>query len=422
MAQGLETVAGLRRRAVALCAGLGVAALGLVLPASTIAAQVEPPQRGAPFESVWFSVGDVWEVDASSAFVGSVDSYTATSDNGAAVSVSVTGSVMRLTSVAAGVAFVEVRAGNAGGSASQWIGVVSRATQVGGEELAPDTGGAEEMLPLEDDDQPSDAAGAPDNDGAGPVPGDDAARTSRSAPGAQPLAIVLAAPEWCAGTPPYGATTLEQFAAFRANRETVRRFDLSYWVTGGRAPYAVTSPDAYEAASGTSGVLRMPCAVYDPASAGGERLYFAERWRSTFTVEVTDADGVTASASFRMKLSSGTIVIDNGDGTSTRLVNLGWFDEPGSSYLLGFPAVWRYVSLAPGLDVDFEGLDAEGNAHFADREYGWEVWIDPVTGAEVRRTVGAIPDANPAVHGTFPTQPVADMEPCLPSEEGCESS
>ena len=420
MAQGLETVAGLRRRAVALCAGLGVAALGLVLPAGTIAAQVEPPQRGAPFESVWFSVGDVWEVDASSAFVGSVDSYTATSDNGAAVSVSVTGSVMRLTGLTAGVAFVEVRASNAGGSASQWIGVVSRATQVGGEELAPDSGDADEMLPLEDDDQPSDAA--PDNEGAGPVPGDDTARTSTGADGGQPLTIILVAPEWCAGTQAYGATTLEQFAAFRANRDTVHRFDLSYWVIGGRAPYVVASPDAYDAASGSSGLLRMACAVFDPDSAGGERLYFAERLRSTFTVEVTDADGAKASASFLMKLSGSTLVIDNGDGTSTRIVNLNWFAEPGSSYVVGFPTVWTYVSLAPGLDLEFEGLDTEGIAHFADREYGWEVWIDLVSGAEVRRTVGAIPDANPAVHGTFPTQPVEDMEPCLPSEEGCETS
>ena len=120
---------------------------------------------------MWLSVGEVREVDVSAAFSGLVDSYTASSDNTAAVSVSVTGSVVRLTSVAAGVAFVEVRAGNAGGSASQWIGVVSRAAEVGDEDLAPDSGNADEMLPLEDDDQPSDAGVIQDNDGAGPVPG-----------------------------------------------------------------------------------------------------------------------------------------------------------------------------------------------------------------------------------------------------------
>ena len=392
-------------------AALAALAASWVLAGDAVSAQVEPPRRGEPIETVWFSVGDMREVDISTAFVGSVDSYTATSDNEAAVSTSVTGSVVTLTALAAGVAFVEVTATNAGGSASQWIGVVSRATQVGGEDLARDTGNADEMLPLENDDQSPDAAGAPDNDGARPVPDDDAARTPNSADGAQPLAIVLVAPEWCAGTPPYGATTLEQFAAFRANRDNVYRFDLSYWVIGGRAPYVVTSPDAYDAASGSSGVLRMPCAVFDPDSAGGERLYFAERHRSTFTVEVTSADGAAASASLLMKISNSTVVVDNGDGTSTRIVNLTWVDKPGSSYVVGFPTVWTYVSLAPGLDLEFNGLDTEGNAHFADREYGWEVWIDPVTGAEIRRTVGAVPDANPAVHGTFPTQPVEDMEP-----------
>ena len=191
MAQGLETVAGLRRRAVALCAGLGVAALGLVLPASTIAAQVEPPQRGAPFESVWFSVGDVREVDASSAFVGSVDSYTATSDNGAAVSASVAGSVVRLTGLTAGVAFVEVRASNAGGSASQWIGVISRATEplasasAAAAERTPDD--SEDMLPVEDDDPPPDVGDAVSNESDRSVVGDDASSPTTA----------LVAQAWC---------------------------------------------------------------------------------------------------------------------------------------------------------------------------------------------------------------------------------
>ncbi len=108
-------------------AALAALAASWALAGDAVSAQVEPPGRGEPIETVWFSVGDVREVDMSAAFVGPVDSYTATSDNEAAVSVSLAGSVVSLTAAGAGVAFVEVRAVNEGGSVSQWIGVVSTA-------------------------------------------------------------------------------------------------------------------------------------------------------------------------------------------------------------------------------------------------------------------------------------------------------
>ena len=132
-----------RRRVVAVCVGLGVLVAGLVSAGGVVSAQVSAPQRGEPFGVVWFSVGDVRELDASSAFAGSVDSYTATSDNEAAVSASVTGSVVRLTAVASGVAFVEVTATNDAGSVSQWIGAVSAAASTAdGDAGAAGDGGA----------------------------------------------------------------------------------------------------------------------------------------------------------------------------------------------------------------------------------------------------------------------------------------
>ena len=305
-----ETImAGRRRRRawpVGVLAAIALVTLGSVASSGLASAQEVAPPRNATaaivVEVVWLSVGETRSVDVSSAFVGVVDSFTAQGDNDAAVSVTIAGPVVSLTGVATGVAFVEVIATNAGGSASVWISAASGLTEVG-EDSARDTGVAEEMLPI-DDEMPPDADAAPDANGDASAAGGDAEQHSTDADGVQPLSIILVAPEWCPGTPPFGATTLEQFAAFRATRETVWRFDLSYAVVGGRAPYVVTSLDAYAPASSPSGVLRMACAVPDPDSADGERLYFAERWSWTYTVEVTDADGARASAAVYMKLSS----------------------------------------------------------------------------------------------------------------------
>ena len=393
MAQGLETVAGLRRRAVALCAGLGVAALGLVLPAGTIAAQVEPPQRGAPFESVWFSVGDVWEVDASSAFVGSVDSYTATSDNDAAVSASVAGSVVRLTGLTAGVAFVEVRASNAGGSASQWIGVISRATEplasasAAAAERTPDD--SEDMLPVEDDDPPPDVGDAVGNESDRSVVGDDAPSPT----------IALVAQAWCFTREMHGMFPAESDEVPPLGRNEVARFSLSYWVVGGRPPYVVTSPDAHEPASSESGVLRIACGIPTSSSADpGERTYLArDAGPLMITVSVTDGDGMTASTEVVVVMSPGALTFVRDDGLCREIVEVPGMQKPGHNYVLGTPTAWTLVTLAPSLDLRFEGLDGNGIATFADRETGWEIRLDWLTGAEVSRTVGEFPDSDPTI-------------------------
>ena len=133
-------------RAARALVGLVVLAAATGLGVDTAGAQVEAPQRGAHFAAVWMAVGDVREINLSPGFVGAVDSYSARSDNEEAVSVSVTGSIVSLTANAAGVAFIEVTAGNDAGDLAQWIGAVSAAapTTPADEVTANTDGDAEE--------------------------------------------------------------------------------------------------------------------------------------------------------------------------------------------------------------------------------------------------------------------------------------
>ena len=380
--------AGSSRLGAAL-AVVGVLAAVLALDGGAVNAQLGPPQRDEPLAAVWLSVGEVREVDVSAAFSGLVDSYTASSDNTAAVGVSVTGSVVRLTSVAAGVAFVEVRAGNAGGSASQWIGVVSRAAEVGDEDLAPDSGNADEMLPLEDDDQPSDAGVIQDNDGAGPVPG---------AVAPSP-AIALVSQAWCFTWEMHGMFMPDTDELPPLDRNEVERFSLSFWVVGGRPPYVVTSPDAHAPVSSAAGVLRIACGIPTSSSANpGERAYLPrDAGPLTITVSVTDADGATGSAEVVVVMSPGALSFLRDDGVCREIVEVPGMEKPGHTYVLGTSSVWTLVTLAPSLDLRFEGLDGNGIATFADRETGWEIRLDWLTGAEVSRTVGEFPGTDPTI-------------------------
>ena len=371
---------------------LGVFAAGSALAGGVVSAQVEPPQRGEPFEIVWLSVGDVLDLDASAAFAGSVDSYTAISDNAAAVSASMTGSVVRLTAVTAGVAFVEVRAGNVGGSATQWIGVVSRAVVGQGEDPERDADDAEDMLPLENEDPPPEAGGAGDNDSDRSVTGDDA----------PPLAIALVSQAWCFTWEMHGMFMGEGEELPPLSRNEVERFSLSYRVVGGRPPYVVTSPDAYAPASSETGVLRIACGIPTSSSAGpGDRTYLPrDAGPLRITVSVTDADGATANAEVVIVMSPGALSFIRDDGLCRTIIEVPGMEKPGYNYVLGTSSAWTPVTLAPSLDLQFEGLDANGIATFADRDTGWEIQLDWLTGAEVARTVGEIPDTDPTVLST----------------------
>ena len=377
------------RQVVGGLAALAALAASWALAGDAVSAQVEPPRRGEPIETVWFSVGDMREVDISTAFVGSVDAYTATSDNEAAVSVSWAGSAVSLTAEGAGAAFVEVRAFNEGGSVSQWIGAVS-------------TAAAEEDEGAVDDDE--NEAAPPDNGSA--RNGDEMAVEAGGV--SSPLAITLVAQAYCLPTD-VNMMSEEESAIFRIEPSAVARFGVTYAVIGGQPPYSVTSPEAAETASGPSGVLQVACAVPDPATDGGNRLYLADAGALAIAVEVSDATGETASVTLIVQMASGTTYLDNGDGTLTEWVSVPGIAQPGHTYVLGTPTAWARVTLAPSLALRFEQLDQEGIAYFADRELGWEVRVDWITGAEVGRTTGVVPETNPAILGIHVIYPSAEM-------------
>ena len=348
MAPGLVTVAVAHRRVVALFAGLGVAALGLVLPASTIAAQAEPPQRGEPVAAVWFSVGDIREVDVAAAFVGSVDSYTATSDNEAAVRASMAGSVVSLTALASGVAFVEVTATNEGGSVSQWIGVVSRAAAPASDATANNAEGQ------------SDAAGTESS-----------------------LAITLASHAYCAAERPGDVSGRDPDDADPArDRDEVVRSGVHYAVVGGRGPYVVTSPHAAADATDASGLLEIACANPDPdADGSGYRLDTYDL--VAVVVEVTDAAGNTASADMTLELGLGTRRRNHGGNMRSIEPWVAAMERPEDNYVIATPTTSTLVTLVPNVDLRFVELSEDGVAHYADAGGGSEVWLDWATGAVV---------------------------------------
>lgn len=375
-------------------AALAALAASWALAGDAVSAQVEPPRRGEPIETVWFSVGDMREVDLSTAFVGSVNAYTATSDNEAAVSVSWAGSAVSLTAEGAGVAFVEVRAFNEGGSVSQWIGAVS-------------TAAAEEDDGVVDDGVVDDGENeATPSDNGSARNGDETAVDVGAV--SSPLAIALVAQAYCQGSADEMMTD-EESAIFRIEPSAVARFGVTYAVIGGQPPYSVTSPEAAETASGPSGALQVACAVPDPASSDGDRLYLGGARALAIDVEVSDAAGETASATLIVQMASGRTYLDNGDGTSTESVFVPGIAQPGHTYVLATPSAWVRIRLAPSLALRFEQLDEEGIAHFADRELGWEVRLDWITGAEVGRTTGVVPETNPAILGIHVIYPSAEM-------------
>ena len=274
---------------------------------------------------------------------------------------------------------------NDAGSVSQWIGVVAAAAAEGDDDAANEAA-------------PSDSGAARDGDEAAVESGGDSS----------PLAIALVAQAYCQESD-RDMMSAEERAIFRIEPSAVARFGVTYAVIGGQPPYAVTSPDAVETASGPSGVLQVACAVPDPATEGGNRLYLGEGGALAIAVEVSDAAGETASATVIVQTALGSFGVDNGDGTLSMWVHVPGIAQPGHTYVLGTPTAWTRVTLAPSLALQFEQLDLEGIAHFADRELGWEVRLDWVTGAEVGRTTGVVPETNPAILRTEVIRPSTEM-------------
>ena len=107
-----RVVSGLVTCAV-LCGALG----------GTATAQVSAPTEGDPVGVVWVLVGETVEVDLSSAFAGTVDSYAASSSTPSTVTVSVSGSVVSVTASTKSTSRVNYSASNTAGSASGSFGL-----------------------------------------------------------------------------------------------------------------------------------------------------------------------------------------------------------------------------------------------------------------------------------------------------------
>ena len=361
--------------------GLAALAASWALAGDAVSAQVEPPRRGEPIETVWFSVGDMREVDMSTAFVGSADSYTATSDNEAVVRASVAGSVVSLTAVTAGVAFVEVTASNDAGSVSQWIGAVSAAvsTDDGDSGIAGDGGLMTEI------DDPVDIGVGDESlrDQTGEATGGDGGTESED--DLRPLAIILSSWAYCVVEQPGDVRSYDDPDPVR-DRSEVARFDVNYTVVGGRGPFVISSPHALFETTDESGVLQMACANPDPHVEGP--VYRVDLYDPIDVwAEVTDADGNKASASMVVGRVVGRRHIDHGDGTVTVLPRVLRVENPENDYVVATPAVWTLVTLLPNVDLRFVSLSTGGIAHFADAGGGSAVWVDWTTATEMDRTI-----------------------------------
>ena len=91
----------------------------------TLAVTVEPaaPRPAGTLAAKTLTAGDSVDVDLAGAFTGAVDAYTATSNDAAVADISLAGSVLTLTGIAAGTAAVTVAAANTAGSAAQTMSV-----------------------------------------------------------------------------------------------------------------------------------------------------------------------------------------------------------------------------------------------------------------------------------------------------------
>ena len=397
-----------------------MAVLGLVVPGGAASAQELLPPRATTMvvilEFVWFSVGETQNVDVSSAFVGEVDSYTASSNNPAAVSVSVAGSMLSLTAVGPGIAYVEVRAVNAAGSASQWIGLVAqraRAAEADSTEGSTDsptedstdsptedstdspTEGSTDS-PTEDStdsptegstDSPTEGSTDSPTEGSTDSPTEGSTESSEDqssgAAGESLLAITLSSRAYCAAERPAEVPGRDPGDADPTrDRNEVVRFDVNYTVIGGSGPYTVTGPHARASASAVSGTLQIACANPDPAGAASS--YRLDTYDPVdVVIEVTDAAGDRASAEMAVQLGLGTRKRNHGGNMRSLEPWVAGMDRPEDNYVIATPTASTIVALVPNVDLRFLELSEEGVAHYADAGRGSEVWVDWATGAVV---------------------------------------
>ena len=369
-----------RARVHLALAGIIVFAVGSMVPGGAASAQELLPPRATTMvvvlEVVWFSVGETRNVDVSSAFVGEVDSYAASSNNPAAVSVSVAGSMLSLTAVGPGIAYVEVRAVNAAGSASQWIGLVAQRARAA---EADSTEGSTDSPTEGSTDSPTEGSTDSPTEGSTESSEDQ----SSGAAGESSLAITLSSRAYCAAERPGDVPGRDPGDADPTrDRNEVVRFDVNYTVIGGSGPYTVTGPHARASASAVSGTLQIACANPDPAGAASS--YRLDTYDPVdVVIEVTDAAGDRASTEMAVQLGLGTRKRNHGGNMRSLDPWVAGMDRPEDNYVIATPTASTIVALVPNVDLRFLELSEEGVAHYADAGRGSEVWVDWATGAVV---------------------------------------
>ena len=386
------------RRVAAIIVGLAVLAAVAGATTGPVTAQIEAPQRGTPLAAVWLDVGETAAVDVSSAFVGPVDSYSARSQDATAVSFSIAGSTLSLGAVAVGVAFIEIKATNAAGSTRQWIGVAAG---------IPRPTAAASVAPADQYEGSAERSATTDVSA-----GDDS----------RPLGIAVAAQAFCHGshTEDMRSDGIDTNTAL-IDRDWVAGFRLAYSVVGGKPPYSISSPAATGAVSDPSGLLEVACAIPAPDAGKGntQRYYQYRTGPTTIGVQARDAGGTIVNAVAVIHVSH-AVFVAHADGSTSDILQVPGLENPAESYVLATPTASTLVTLAPGLDIRFERLDTEDIAHFADRNYGWEVRLDWITGREVGRTTGTVPDTNPLIVRTSPPFNIEDAEDMSPADPGWE--
>ena len=283
------------------------------------AATVAAPQAVGTLTAQDVAIGATADVDVSGGFSGTVTGYIAVTADAAVVTAAPTTlGTIRLTGVASGATTVRVVAVGAGGIAAQTL----------------------------------DAAVAA-------------------------VAITATAPSHCLtgeGVPiTIGANT---------GRTGIATIDVTYTVSGGTAPYTITSPATATTASAASGTLTISCAqtgidltnVAPTANA-------VESGPKTITVTATDTNNNTATTTITIQIVEDAASTDDNGGTMTA----------GNTYVLGTADNWTIITLPTGLNLQFEGHfqsgDDPGVGYFRDVETGSLLLLEWESAIEVARFI-----------------------------------
>ena len=283
---------------------------------------VAPPQTAAALAAQEFSVGATLDVGVAAGFAGTVDAYIPVSgDRGVLTARPTASGTVQLTGVAEGATTLRVVAANRGGIASQTLDVTV-----------------------------TDPA----------------------------LRVRATAPSHCLtgeGTPTsFGTAT---------GRTGIATIDVAYRVTGGAAPYAITSADALAAQTTPTGTLAATCARagINPNNVAAD-ANAVESGPKTITVTVTDTNGDTAITDVTVEIVEDAYTTEYNDGTM----------QAGKTYVIGTTDQPHLMTLPQGLTLEFAGLSDIGDngaAHLVDTVSGSEIVLDWGTGSEIYREIAA---------------------------------